>query len=99
MRENKYTKEQLRIKAIELYSNKWKVSEICKTLNCSRRWFYKWLKRNQSNDVQWYIEKSRKPKTSEKKIDLQTEQQIIETRKQLMITLYMQYGPQAIRDI
>lgn len=102
MKENKFTKEQLRIKAIELYNNKWKVSEICKTLNCSRRWFYKWLKRyqtcltGQSNDAQWYIEKSRKPKTSEKKIDLQTEQLIIETRKELMATPFMQYGPQAI---
>ncbi len=90
MKENKFTKEQLRIKAVELYNNKWKVSAICKTLNCSRRWFYKWLIRNQSNDAQWYIEKSRKPNTSEKKIDLQTEQLIIETRKQLMATPFMQ---------
>jgi hypothetical protein len=102
MKENKFTKEQLRIKAIELHSNKWKVTEICKVLNCSRKWFYKWLKRYQtyltghSNNSQWYLEKSRRPKTREKKIDSHTEQLIIETRKQLMLSPFMQYGPQAI---
>lgn len=47
MKENKFTKEQLRIKAIELRNNKWKVTEICNALDCSRKWFYKWLKRYQ----------------------------------------------------
>ena len=96
MKDNKFTKEQLRIKAIELHSKKWKVTEICKALKCSRRWFYKWLKRYQSNSSQWYVEKSREPKTRKKRIDLQTEQLIIETRKHLMITPFMQYGPQTI---
>ena len=93
---NNFTKEQLRTRAIELFNNKWDVSEICKSLNCSRRWFYKWLKRYQSNESQWFIEKSRKPKTTKQKIDKTTEALVIETRKQLMITPYMQYGPQAI---
>jgi len=96
MKKNDYTKEQLRIKAIELYNNKWEISEISKTLNCSRRWFYKWLKRYQSNQPQWYIEQSRRPKTKKKKIDSNTEQLVLKTREELMSTPFMQYGPQAI---
>jgi hypothetical protein len=96
MKKDEYTKEQLRAKAIELYNYKWEVSEICKSLNCSRRWFYKWLKRSQSNEPQWYIEQSRKPKTKKKKIDVNTEQLVLETREQLMSIPFMQYGPQAI---
>lgn len=96
MKKNNFTKEQLRIRAIELYNQNWEVSEICKTLNCSRRWFYKWLKRYQNNDDQWYKEQSRSPKTKKKKTDIKTEQLILETRKQLVSTPFMQYGPQAI---
>lgn len=96
MNKNYCTKEQLRIKALEYYNNNWNVSEICKALKCSRRWFYKWLKRYKSNEPQWYIEQSKKPKTKKKKIDSNTEQLVLETRKQLMLTPYLQYGPQAI---
>lgn len=93
---NDFTKEQLRTKDIELYNNKWNVTEICKSLKCSRRWFYKWLKRYQSQEPKWFIEKSRKPKTKGKKTDFKTEQLILESRRQLMSTPFMQYGPQAI---
>lgn len=93
---NKISKEQLRKRAIELYNNSINITEICKILNCSRRWFYKWLKRYQNNKEDWFIEKSRKPKTSKKKIDSNTEQLILETRNQLMLMPFMQYGPQAI---
>jgi putative transposase len=93
---NNLTKEQLRLRAIELFNNKLNISEICRSLNCSRRWFYKWLKRYQSNDPQWFIEKSRKPKTKKKKTDSRTEQLILETRKKLISNPFMQYGPQAI---
>lgn len=42
--QNNQTHEQLKIKANELFNNKCDVTTICKTLNCSTRWFYKWLK-------------------------------------------------------
>lgn len=95
--QNNQTKERLRIKAIELFNNKWDVTSICKTLNCSRRWFYKWLKRYRSNPSgKWYLEEPKKPKTSKKKIDNITEQLILKTREELISTPFMQYGPQAI---
>lgn len=96
---NNFTKEQLRVKAIELYNADWKVTDICNFLNCSRRWFYKWLKRYQSkpdNLEQWFKEQSRKPKTKKKKIDLEIEHLVLETRKELISSPFMQYGPQAI---
>jgi putative transposase len=96
---NNFTKEQLRTRALELYNSNWSVTEICKTLNCSRKWFYKWLNRSQSNpdkSGQWFIERSRRPKTKKKKIDYNTEQLVLETRKKLISTPFMQFGPQAI---
>jgi transposase len=95
--QNNQKEEQLRKRAIELFQKEWKVSEICKTLNCSKRWFYKWLKRYRDNPSGlWYLEKSRRPKTIKKKIDNKTEQLILETREKLISTPYLQYGPQAI---
>ncbi len=96
MKEKNQNKEQNRKKAIELYNNNWKVSEICSTLNCSRNWFYKWLKRYQSGSPHWYKEQSRAPKTVRKSTDNKLGQQIIQTRKELLSKPYMQYGPQAI---
>ena len=96
MNESKIEKEQLRIKAIELYNSSWKIPDICSTLNCTRSWFYKWLKRSQSNNPNWFKEQSRAPNTREKTTNNQMEQQILETRKQLISNPYMQYGPQAI---
>lgn len=96
MKEKNFSNEQKRIKAVELWKNKFKINEICKTLKCLSAWFYKWLNRYTNNETTWYQEQSRKPKTTKQKIDKATEALVIETRKQLMITPYMQYGPQAI---
>ncbi len=96
MKEKKLNNEQKRIKAVELWKNKFKISKICKSLKCSRAWFYKWLNRYTNNEPIWYQEQSRRPKTTQKRIDKTVEYLVIETRKELMITPYMQYGPQAI---
>ena len=96
MKENNLTNEQLRMRAIELYKNNWNVSEICRTLNRSRNWFYKWLNKYNSNDSYWYKEQSRTPKTKKNKTNTEMENLIIQTRKELLSNPYMQYGPQAI---
>ncbi len=96
MKEKNLDKEQTRIKAIELYNNKWKISDICSTLKCSRNWFYKWLKRYQSGKQYWYKEHSRAPKTIKRTTNKKMEHLIIQTRKELLSAPYMQYGPQAI---
>jgi transposase-like protein len=96
MKEMENIQEQLRIRAIELYNKKWKVTDICSELNCSRPWFYKWLKRYQSKESDWYIEQSRAPKTKHNKTDSDMEQVVLEARKYLASKPYLQYGPQAI---
>lgn len=71
------------MRAIELYKKNLKVSEICTTLNRSRNWFYKWLRRYNTNDPQWYKEQSRAPKTKKNKTSSETETLILQTRKHL----------------
>ena len=96
MKEDYLAKEQLRIKAIELHKNNWKITDICSVLGCSRNWFYKWLNRYKTKDQNWYKEESRAPKTRQKRISSEMEQLILETRKRLISEPYLQYGPQAI---
>jgi hypothetical protein len=96
MKEEQYTNEQLRSRAIELYKQQWNVSDICEVLHCSRSWFYKWLKRYKSADPNWYKERSKAPKTTPNKISYETENMILEARKELASRPYSQYGPQAI---
>lgn len=96
MKENDKKKELFRKRAIELYSQNWKITDICSLLNCKRSWFYKWLKRYQSNDPNWYKEQSRAPKSRPRKTSSKMEQLIIDTRRQLASSPYVQYGPQAI---
>lgn len=96
MKEPKNDSEQLRKKAIELYKNKWKSSEICSTLRCTKSWFYKWLKRYQSGNANWWQEQSRAPVTKPTKISSDLEQLVLKTRKELESNRFSQYGPQAI---
>jgi len=96
MKESKNEDEQLRKKAIELYNHKWKVSEICSDLGISKSWFYKWLKRYQSGDENWWQEQSRAPKSKPTKISTDLEQLVLRTRKELESSRFYQYGPQAI---
>jgi putative transposase len=90
------SKEELRLRAMDLYNNNWSVTRICKTLDCSRNWFYKWKKRYAMKDPGWYKEHSREPKNKLRRRNEDVESLIIETRKELISKPYMQYGPQAI---
>jgi len=96
MKEQQNDREQLRKRAIELYKNKWKTSEICSTLGCTKSWFYKWLKRYQSGEENWWQEQSRSPITKPAKISFDLEQHVLKTRKELETNRFSQYGPQAI---
>jgi len=95
-KEKERHEEQIRIRAIQLYREGWKVSKICSTLGRSRKWFYKWLERWKSKDAKWFIEHSRAPRHLPNRISMEMEAKIIEIRNQLMENPFMQYGPQAI---
>ncbi len=96
MEREKQKEEQIRLRAIQLYQEGWKVSEICSILGRSRKWFYKWYKRWGSNDPEWFVEQSRAPKRITRSVSVEMEDKIIEIRKELFRNSFMQYGPQAI---
>jgi len=93
---NTVTEEDLRRKALDLYEQNWKVADICSALGCSRSWFYKWVNRYKIGGDKWFQSETRTPKKIYRSIDPEMEQLIIETRKKLMTSQFLQYGPQAI---
>lgn len=89
--------EENRQEAIRLYQQGTKVSEICRRLECSRRWFHKWLKRYNSGDSKWLCERSRKPHRVANKTSRQREEEVIRVRQKLEKTKFSQVGALAIQ--
>lgn len=67
-----------------MYSEGKSVTEIQKILQRTRPWVYKWLGRFKSGDAQWYLDKSKEPKTKPTKIDAELEQAIVQSRVKLV---------------
>lgn len=82
----------LRELAIQRYENGEKPKAIYRSLNKTKPWFFKWLKRFQSGDSRWSEELSRRPHHNPNKTDPKMEQAIIVQRKTLEETLYAQIG-------
>lgn len=90
--------EKTRQKAIKLFQSGENVSEICRQLNKSRKWFYKWEKRFLSKSLEeWYKDESKVPKHFPKKRSLQIEQKILTVRKKLQSEKYAQIGAISIQ--
>jgi len=53
-------------------------------LQRTRDWVYKWTKRYESNDPEWYLDESKEPKTKVNKINPELETVIVQTRQQLV---------------
>jgi len=94
--QNTLSEEEIRIKTIDLYKERQKVSKICESVNRSRVWFYKWLRRYQSGDQNWYQNVSKAPQTVYNKSSSAIEADVIRIRKELCKTKYSQYGAQNI---
>lgn len=86
------TEEELRKQAIKRYENGESPKEICQSLNKSKSWFFKWLKRFQIDGENWAKSQSKRPYRVREKISRTIEQAVIETRKSLEKTLYAQIG-------
>jgi putative transposase len=89
--------EEIRKKAILRYINGEPPKGIYDDLNRSKKWFFKWLKRYQSGETDWYRDKSRAPlrkstRTSEDRTAL-----IVSTRKRLEAEPFAQTGVSAIK--
>lgn len=84
--------KKIRELAIQRYEKGEPPKLIYTSLNRTKQWFFKWLKRFKSGDSNWADELSRKPHHSPKKIDESMEQAVIEKRQELEQTLYAQIG-------
>jgi len=84
--------KKLREHAIKRYENGEAPKQIYESLNKTKQWFFKWLKRFKSGDSNWAEDISRRPHNSPNKTDKTMEQAVVETRKQLEKQLYAQIG-------
>ena len=89
---------EIRKQAIIMYLTHHNPTEICETLNKSRPWFYKWLKRYEADPKgDWFIEHSRRPHVIPRLIDKDLENLVIQIRRQLERTPYAQIGAISIQ--
>ncbi len=89
--------QDLRQKAIKLYLKGESPKSIYSDLNRSKNWFFKWLKRYQTGDPDWYKDKSRVPKNRPTAISEINKERIISTRIRLDSQKFAQIGVSAIK--
>ncbi|MFC1591755.1 helix-turn-helix domain-containing protein [Thermodesulfobacteriota bacterium] len=89
--------EQNRKQAIQRYLQGEKPKPIYESLNRSKNWFFKWLKRYKTGSPDWYKEHSRAPIAGSEKIPEQQRQSIIQTRQNLEAQRFAQVGVSAIK--
>jgi putative transposase len=71
--------------------------DIYTSLNRSKEWFFKWLKRYQSGATDWFKDRSKAPVTRPNEIALKEREIIITTRNRLESEPYAQIGVSAIK--
>lgn len=59
-------------------------TEISKILNRTRPWVYKWTERATSGEPEWYLDASKSPHKKPNKVNNETEQAIVESRRKLV---------------
>jgi putative transposase len=88
---------ELRKKAIQQYLQGEKPKTIYTDLKRSKKWFFKWLRRYQTGQKDWYKDQSRAPLNSPRRICGAEKQRIIEVRKKLESEPFAQTGASAIK--
>jgi transposase len=89
--------EEQRKQAIQRYFQGEKPRSIYTSLNRSKEWFFKWLKRYESGVAEWYREQSRAPLGRPGRIPDAQKQSIILTRNRLEAQSFAQTGVSAIK--
>lgn len=89
--------QDLRKQAIERYLKGESPKSIYNDLDRSKNWFFKWLKRYQNGEPNWYEDQSRAPLKRPRAISDTDRKRIIETRLHLESQKYAQTGPSAIK--
>jgi putative transposase len=89
--------QELRKTAINRYLKGETPKYIYSDLKRSKNWFFKWLKRYQSGEPNWYKDKSRAPLTQPTKTSEIERQRIISVRTRLEAQKFAQVGTSAIK--
>jgi len=89
--------QKLRKKAIKRFLQGESPKTICTDLERSKNWFFKWLKRYQTGEPEWYKGKSRAPLNRPTQLGEIEKQRIISTRQRLESEKFAQTGVSAIK--
>jgi len=90
---------QQRQEAVKLYLEGQKISVVARLLGKSRKWLHHWIKRYTDNPdaADWFKDQSKAPKKTTASVALETEQQILLIRKELMQERMAQTGAISIQ--
>ena len=89
--------EEIRKQAVERYLTGEQPKEIYTDLKRSKKWFFKWLRRFQTGDLDWYKDRSKAPLRRTNKTSNKKRQLIVSIRKQLESQRFAQTGVSAIK--
>ena len=89
--------KELRRCAIDRYLGGESPKSIYEDLGRTKQWFFKWLKRYQTGDPNWFSSKSKAPKHRPTEISQTTRDQIIKIRRQLQRQPFAQVGVSSIK--
>jgi transposase len=89
--------EEIRKQAVERYLTGEQPKEIYTDLKRSKKWFFKWLRRFQTGDLDWYKDRSKAPLRRANKTGNKKRQLIVSIRKQLESQRFAQTGVSAIK--
>lgn len=91
------TEEEIRRKAIEQYKDGQPPKMVYEDLGRTKQWFFKWLKRYQSGDPDWYRSRSRAPDRKPTQLSEVERKRIISIRQRLQRQSFAQIGVSAIK--
>jgi len=77
--------EEDRITAVNRHLKGDKATDICKDMNRSKSWFFKWVNKFNRGGEEWYKSQSKAPKNHGGKINKDIETAVISIRKSLVI--------------
>ena len=89
--------KELRRIAIERYLGGEEPKTIYEHLGRTKQWFFKWLKRYQAGDPNWFRSRSRAPQNRPTELSKATRNQIVKVRQRLQRQSFAQVGVSAIK--
>lgn len=75
--------ETRRQEAVKRYIDGEPIEQICREMNCSKSWLYKWKHRYQVTEPDWAVSRSRRPVTTPSKTPELVEAHIVELAQTL----------------